>query len=323
MGIGPITIYDKSTLQSLTVDESVWLDTHYKANLTPLFFVETLADLSKEMQKGRTPEQVVGNLAEKSSIGGPPNVHHATLCLGEMYGNRIEMSRRPVVGGGRYVTSGNRHGLVFDQAPEIDALQRWINKDFLEVERRFAGQWRKALSDIDLQAIFEQGREIIKRHHRPNNLLEAKSLAIELLKKPGSRYAREALKSLIPNDEVKYVIKRWQSMGSQPLLVYAPYTAHLVTVDLFFSIALGADLIGRERPSNKIDLAYLYYLPFCMVFTSRDTLHKRTAPLFLADDQVFVHGDDLKADLAKLDDYYSKLPEKVRRKGVMSFAHYL
>lgn len=322
MGIGPITIFDKSVIQSLTIDESVWFDTHYKANLTPLFFVETLADLKKEVSKGRTPEEVVGNLAEKTPIGGPPNVHHSTLCLAELYGNRIEMSRRAVVREGRHVTSGGRHGLVFDQAPEIDALQRWGKKEFLEIEYRFVSQWRASLSNIDLQALFKDGRDIISRNRRPKNLVEVKKLAVELLKNPGSRYFREMLKSLVPSDQIKQITKRWQAEGNPPISIYAPYTAHLMTVDLFFCIGLGADLIGRERTSNKIDLAYLYYLPFCMAFTSRDTFHVRTAPLFLAWDQVFIHGDDLKADLAKLDDHYDRLPEGVKNTGVISFAHF-
>ncbi len=57
MGVGPILIFDKSTLQSLSVDESVWLDAFYLSNITPLFFVETLADLEKEVATGRTPEK--------------------------------------------------------------------------------------------------------------------------------------------------------------------------------------------------------------------------------------------------------------------------
>ena len=321
MGIGPLLIFDKSSIQSLTVDESVWLDAHYKGIITPLFFVETLADLSKEMKSGRTPEDVVGNIAEKVSIGGPPNIHHSTLCLAELHGNKIEMSRRPVVGGGRQVTSGKRQGIVFEQAPEIDALQRWQNRDFLEVERRFASRWRQSLLDIDLNAIFEQGREIIKRTRRPKDLAEAKELAVQLINKPNSRYAKEAVKASLPGDQINPLMKRWQEAGNPPLSQYAPYTAHLATVDLFFCIALGADLIGRERPSNKIDLAYLYYLPFCMAFTSRDNLHIRTVPLFLKEDQIFIHGGDLKADLAKLDVHYSQLSDEVKETGTISFAH--
>ena len=63
--MGPIIVYDKSTLQSLNVDESCWLDAFYLPIITPLFFVETLADLEKQVIKGRTPEQVVGELSRQ------------------------------------------------------------------------------------------------------------------------------------------------------------------------------------------------------------------------------------------------------------------
>jgi hypothetical protein len=37
-----------------------------------------------------------------------------------------------------------------------------------------------------------------------------------------------------------------------------------------------------------------------MIFTSRDDLHRKMAPLFIGDDQVFLDGDELKADLASI-----------------------
>ena len=66
-GIGPITI-DKSALQSFNPDEALWFDWFYKTNITPLFYVETLADLNKQMRDGRTSEQVVGNIAYKTPV---------------------------------------------------------------------------------------------------------------------------------------------------------------------------------------------------------------------------------------------------------------
>lgn len=74
------------------------------------------------------------------------------------------------------------------------------------------------------------------------------------------------------------------------------------------------------KADNKVDIAYLYYLPFCHVFTSRDNLHKRVVPLFLREDQTFVDAGELKADLAKLDAHYSALPEEVKTTGFHSFA---
>jgi len=80
--------------------------------------------------------------------------------------------------------------------------------------------------------------------------------------------------------------------------------------------------IGSERKSNKVDITYLYYLPFCMVFTSRDDLHVRSAPLFLRDDQTFIHGDALKSDLKRLDEYYDALPGETKKQSIYSFAAY-
>ena len=91
---------------------------------------------------------------------------------------------------------------------------------------------------------------------------------------------------------------------------------------MFFQLGIAADLISRDRPSNKIDLAYLYYLPFCMVFASNDKLHARSVPLFLRPDQTFVAGVGLKADLGRLNRRYSALPEEIKNLGTIKFAAY-
>jgi hypothetical protein len=322
--MGPILIFDKSTLESLNIDEAVWLDVHYLANITPLFFVETLADLEKDVDGGRTPEQVVGYLARKTPEEGQPNVHHANLCLHELLGGTVEMSRRIILAGGRFVESEGRRGVVFEESPEMAALSRWTQGKFLEVERGFSRAWRKALSGLDLPAMYREGKEIIERYGRPRDLAEAKTLAEALHAKPGSHGTRRALGKLpIPKEAYLEAVERWRAAGEPPIGQFAPYTAHVLTVDSFFTVALGADLISRDRPSNKVDIAYLYYLPFCMVFTSSDNLHARTAPLFLKEDeQVFIRGQDLKTDLARLDAHYSALPDEVKERGVLSFAHY-
>ncbi|MGO9455379.1 MAG: hypothetical protein ACLQDV_30675 [Candidatus Binataceae bacterium] len=69
-------------------------------------------------------------------------------------------------------------------------------------------------------------------------------------------------------------------------------------------------------------MAYLFYLPFGMAFVSDDGLHTRTVPLFLTDEQAFIPGDELKADLAKLNEHYSALPPEVLERGIYSFAPY-
>jgi hypothetical protein len=319
--MGPIVVFDKSTLQSLSVDEAVWLHQFYSANITPLFFIETLADLEKQAGKGRTPEQVVGSLAVKTSpMGARPNPHHQDLCRAELMGRRVEMRRVPVLGGQPFVTADGS-GLVYRESPEQEALRRWQKGEFLQVERQVARAWRAALARLDL-GIWKAS---YVAYPRPRTLLEAKEIAVRVVNRDGWRYRtlETALNAFgVPQDSRPAVRRRWRSAGGPALNCFAPYVAHVLTVDAFLGLCLQSGLISDKPASNRVDIAYLYYLPFCMVFTSGDTLHEDTVPLFLESDQFFIKAKELKADLKKLDDHYSCLPEETRQQGVMRFAPY-
>ena len=69
-----------------------------------------------------------------------------------------------------------------------------------------------------------------------------------------------------------------------------------------------------------MDISYLFYLPFCMIFTSSDRLHERCVPLFLRPDQEFISGRDLKADLIRIVDHFNAVPEVEKEKGLYAFA---
>jgi hypothetical protein len=96
----------------------------------------------------------------------------------------------------------------------------------------------------------------------------------------------------------------------------------MLSINIFFSLVLPTQLLSKVKASHQIDLAYLYYLPFCAVFSSRDNFHVQVAPLFMHPAQQFVHGDDLKADLKRLDDRYLQLPAETRENGLYSFAQF-
>ncbi|MGA8616340.1 MAG: hypothetical protein WB760_32525, partial [Xanthobacteraceae bacterium] len=55
---------------------------------------------------------------------------------------------------------------------------------------------------------------------------------------------------------------------------------------------------------------------------SNDKLHRRSVPLFLRDDQLFVTGADLKRDLQALDAHFSALPQEVLQQGLFRFARH-
>jgi len=319
--MGPILIFDKSALQCLNSEEACWLENFFIANITPLFFIETLADLEKNIKDGRTPEQVVGNIAGKTPIlGARPNVYHQNLIAGELMGESIPMEHRQIIiSGGIPVATADKKGIFYKSSSEEEAFRRWQRKEFLGLERQIAKLWRLNLLNSDLNKDYEMFKLLIK----PKSLSGVKQTVNDLLLNEDKKeiLLKFALDLLgVPILQQEKIIKRWENQGKQLFKDFAPYSAYVFSVDLFFNIAVAADLISKDRPTNKVDMAYLYYLPFCMVFVSGDKLHSKVAPLFIEEDQSFIDAYDLKKDFKKLNDHYLKLPDEIKIQGVLRFA---
>jgi hypothetical protein len=322
--VGPMTLFDKSFLQSLSVDESVWFDHFFLVNVCPLFYVETLADLEKSVREGRTPEEEVRIIADKfPEMHGSPNAYHVDLCVANLIGSRVPFTGQIVLEGGRHVQVDSKTGVVFEQSPAAEAFTRWQRGEFLDIERLNAKAWRESLSSLDLGELSERYRALGIDQRACRSLSQAQALAKRVVT---VKYIPKELMRLIhlflsiPWELNDYVFSGWRRACFPSLDRYAPYAAHVLMVELFFNFALGANLIGTRNASNRVDIAYLFYLPFCMIFVSSDRLHRRCAPMFLRDDQEFVWGPDLKQDLAKLNDYYNQLPDTTKEQGVLSFA---
>jgi hypothetical protein len=223
---------------------------------------------------------------------------------------------------GKTVKVDGQIGIIHDPPPEAEAYERWQAREFLDVERRFARLWRDALNGIDLLAVASGVRALGITPQTCSSLQQAKEIAHRLI--AGNEVhdlIKLAIVVLKADSQIEQAaLERWKASGQQSFAEYAPYAAHIVAVEVLFQIALGASLIGTTRVSNRTDIAYLFYLPFCSVFVSSDRLHERCAPLFLRDDQDFVWGQDLKADLQRLVTQYKALPESERDKGVLGFA---
>jgi hypothetical protein len=323
MAPGPVLIFDKSFLQSLNPDESVWLDHFFITNITPLFFIEALADLAKEIRGGRSPEQVVSNLAYKTpDMQSSPNAHHRTLLAGELSGLYVvPLDWRLRRAGGTKVELDGKTGVMFHKTEEEEAFDRWRDGQFLDLERQIASRWRKDLSGVDFTAIYSAYQRYYPKG-KPKELSQVKAFADRIIDEANQEDSLIFGLSLLgyPADSRAVIVQRYRDVGKPRLRDFAPYFRYLYSIELFFNLAIAADLISRERPSNKIDLAYLYYLPFCQIFTSSDKLHEKVVPLFLREDQSFVKGPDLKADLRKIDAHYSALPDTVKAEGLNHFA---
>lgn len=242
-GIGPITIFDKSALQSLNPDEALWFDWFYKTSITPLFYVETLADLNKQMRAGRTPEQVVGSIAYKTPvIGSELNVHHQSLCLHDLLGEAVRMERLPIVGRGRMVRTGDRTGIIFEHPPEMEAFERWQRRDFLDVERLYAKAWRQGLAPFDLTAMLAKFG-LSENARLRLDLSQAKQWAESIVRGERHRFSflKDAMEMLsVPPFFKPEIIRRWKAAGGPPFNEFAPYAAYVLKVDLFSYLGLAA-----------------------------------------------------------------------------------
>lgn len=323
--MGPIALFDKSFLQSLSADEAVWFDNFFYPVTTPLFYIETLADLWKTPREGKTAEEEVAIIAAKTpELHGGPCFFHHELCIQDLLGNHVPLRGQIPMANMRRVVRDGKEGAIAEVTEEAKAFHRWQHGDFEAVERYHARKWRALVESIDLTVI-EKSMKNIGVSAKSCKSLEAALVyadqAVAGLTKSSGRFdgALEVLE--IPDADMRlYIKERWKHKGKPPLLMFAPYAAHMLRVELFFRIALGANKIASTRPSHKVDMAYLFYLPFCSIFISSDKLHRQCSPFFMRPDQEFVWGHDLKADLAALNDHFSGLPDEIKQQGLYKFA---
>lgn len=325
--MGPVALFDKSFLQSLSIDESVWFDHFFLPIICPLFFVETLADLSKPERVGasRSAEDAVRIIADKVPVmSGAPCVHHSQLCIANLLGQEAPQLGQVPIAGGRPVRAANgKPGVVIENSPEADAFSRWQRGQFYELERDIASSWRAMLADLNLPEIARRMRTLGITPQNCKTIESAYGIAASLVNTRFEPVQQLALLSSfvhIPPNLWETIVERWSVAGFPPLAQYGSYAAHVLKVELFFQIALAANLISSERASNRADIAYLFYLPFCHIFVSGDKLHQRCTPALLTKSQDCVWGPDLKADIARINQELSVLSEEERQVGLHKLA---
>ena len=77
---GPIALFDKSFIEMLSLDEATVFDVLYGSVISPIFYAEVLADLSKAPRDERTVERLVADVARKTPVlhGGTTNDHYTS-----------------------------------------------------------------------------------------------------------------------------------------------------------------------------------------------------------------------------------------------------
>jgi len=321
--MGPIALFDKSFLEGLNPDEAVWFDHFFLANVCPMFYVETQSDLAKEDSDRGTPEELVRKLAKKfPDFSGSPNVHHMTICTANLLGEDVPLRGQIICPRGCQATVAGHRMAILPESPEAKAFLRWTQGEYEEEERKAAAEWRASSVGCPTTDVIETLKMMGAYEERPcSRLANVRTMTEEVMDRlsPDQQLSLGCgLLGVFP-DQGEKIMLRFVTAGQPPLATFAPYVDFSLRVELFFHLAVNKSRMGAVQ---RMDVCYLFYLPFCQFFVSKDWVHKQSAPLFLRADQDFVAAEDLKAALRALNDHYLSLPESERNKSIHQIAPY-
>lgn len=314
--MGPNILLDKSVLHGLSDDELWTLVKHYRLVLPPVVILEVIGDLAK---RGDSPESTAGKVAvlasKLKSMDSAVTMNHTALGAASLFGHRVDMNgftiARP---DGRRVRGANgSSGILFDEDPVWESIRRWENGNFTPTDAEAAREWRDGIARIDLTRSTAPMKELFPEVPELGTCRELGEYFDLLASRTDSvsQYAwvQKTMEYLHLSDEGRNrASARWLESNMPGFQQFAPYAFYCFKVNACFYFALTAGLVTPKR-TNLVDLQYLFYLPFCIVFSSRDGFHTDMCRVLLTDKQDFVHGDSLKGDLRRLRDEWNGLSE--------------
>jgi hypothetical protein len=308
MFVGPLTILDKSALQMLNEEEFSFLTRYLSLVVPPVLIDEIVADLKLKPTERTIPENVVKALARKmaNAVGAIP-VHYAEAVAGNLFGGDVTMFGQVPIGDrpNAYPTYDGE-GFIYDQVPEQEFWDRLASGRFSEQDMVRAAEWRRSAKAIDLEAIQRTWAGPRKQFFGPIHSGFDLALAVDrFMEQDGEGFQENMIRNSAASvglNELgqKAVIDRWQNLDRPKFREFAPYAAYVTRLYLAFVIGIGAGVV-TTRATNYIDLQYLNYVPFCMVFSSADRFHELMWSVS-AGRNSFVSGEELKSDLKARND---------------------
>jgi hypothetical protein len=304
--IGPLLIFDKSFLEMLNPEEVSELSIHFKFVGTPTLIGEIIADLKLEPSKKRVPIDVVRALSAKmQEAHGLQPANFRKLAVANICAHEIRMAGQvPVDASAPNVrVSADGKGVLYDSTPEQRLWARWASGTFDTDDVETATIWRNGIEQIDLPAVAMVWKEFASQHFgAARDQDELISGVDAMLRDPDPAAQRNVLGMTLdfvgaPQGVRRFAFALMAIREMRSVLEFAPYAASLIRLFLSFVCGLARGFIG-PRPTNYIDLQYLFYAPFCMVFVSNDKFHRQMWPA-VSGVNTFLWGQDLKDDLRR------------------------
>lgn len=306
--MGPILTFDKSFLEMLNPSEVDELDLQFKLFVTPILISEILADLKHPApRQGKLPEDLVRALARKLvSNHGIIQMHFRSLGLGEITGGLafpVTMKGQVIVDGAasNVMKTKDGQGTIYDGRQDWEMWNAWANGDFTQTDEYIASRWREQSAQIDLGAITAQWTDFCRQYlTKARTISDVIEQVDEWISRPEEQAALLEMIFLFldaPPPARVPGIRLLQAGLIPDVRSWAPYSTSVTRLGIIFCCCLTLKFI-TSRPTNVLDLQYLFYAPFGMVFVSHDRLHRDLWPATTTD-ATFVWGAELKADLQR------------------------
>lgn len=301
--MGPILVIDKSAFQSFSANELTILTRYFTINIPPVFVVEVIADLTKNDGESVLNTEGVKKIAQKiHSKDTNFNQYYREILVGSLIYRNLKLEHAKIVINAQAVKNSiGQIGFKAEVSPEEIAFNKWKRSDFSFDDEVLALKWRQLTDEIDLDELISKLRKSPIFHEKLKSLDDVVKKVDNFLKGKNSIELLEILAEDfgLSVDEVSPAFYKLESNNYRSFKELSGYAYFCLKVVTTFYFSLVNELITK-RPTNRVDLEYIFYLPFCNGFVSNDKFHKRIVPLVLQDYNEFILGSDLKKDLAKI-----------------------
>jgi len=304
--MGPTLLLDKSAFQALSQGEMLKLSNYFNLNIVDILLWEIMGDCLKQT-KTTSSRKEISILADKISLlDAYQNINYIHLLVENLLGSPVTMDGRPIVAPDAITRLENGQTAAFTNGiPFCNMITRWQQGNFTEEDIATAKIWQDVKNDCKAKAnnyinlltanhiVFPKCTGIHDMKLEVDKLLENINIQLTFLDMLLSYQGIESRRKQLINERIR------QYPYSLPKA--APYAFYCMTVFAFYLGSCKHDLLLERKLDDQIDLEYLFYLPFCKVFSSNDNFHKTLVRELITDDQVFVSGSELKKGILEID----------------------
>jgi hypothetical protein len=324
--MGPFTQMDKSTIQGLSFEEYTSLSRYYSHVITPILLRELSSMLAKKEEDLDDLKKKVSLLAAKSTFGPVHLIPSAEkLAYSNLMGEFVPMNGRlPIEGGTFCVTEDGSKGWVLDEPAEVTLLRNWGNNIFKEDDIEKGREHRKLDSEVDLDKLCKDVASDLIDFPKFKSLDELIYWIDDLFAKIGpEQLLLNAANFILRSEHIQPTLLRWKAKGCPALDIFAPYSIYFYKVNLFYILGINFELIKKGKKSKThLDIQYIYYLPFSMIFTSGDKELRKIVPYFLRKNQSFISLSQMKNDSYLFENFFKTLSNEQLTEFYLEYGPY-